>query len=164
MQETTKNFVRQQKQPTLDGNTVSAPAFGTWTLISGSGQIDDVNDPSTAVSNLTIGENIFVWTVYNGNCNPVEERTDTVSVFVFDSTLPVANAGEDQELCTPNTSTSLEGSDIVFPAQGTWTLISGGGDIVDANDPNTVVNNLPVGENIFEMDCRQRSLSEWNHY
>ncbi|MCH2197213.1 MAG: gliding motility-associated C-terminal domain-containing protein [Flavobacteriales bacterium] len=134
----------------LDGNAVNAPAEGTWTLISGSGQIDDPNDPNTSVSNLTIGENIFVWSVYNGNCSPIEDRTDTVSVFVFDSTLLVANAGDDQELCTPNTSTTLEGSEIIFPAQGTWTLISGGGDIINANDPNTAVDNLPVGENIFE--------------
>ena len=34
---------------------------------------------------------------------------------------PVANAGPDQELCEPNTSTTFAGSALIFPATGTWT-------------------------------------------
>ena len=134
----------------LDAQGVNTPAIGTWTLISGSGQIADANNPNTEVTNLTIGENIFVWTVYNGECLAVEDRTDTVSVFVFNELQPAADAGLDQELCTPNQSTSLEGNNAIFPAIGTWTLVSGAGDIADPNNPTTTVSNLAVGENIFQ--------------
>jgi hypothetical protein len=60
-----------------------------------------------------------------------------------------ADAGADQDLCTPNTITSLEGSPVIFPAIGTWTLVSGTGTITDPNVPNTTVTDLGVGENVF---------------
>lgn len=44
---------------------------GEWSLISGSGQIGNVHSPSTAISNLSLGENIFQWTVSNGACEAV---------------------------------------------------------------------------------------------
>lgn len=134
----------------LNAQGVSSPAVGTWTLLSGSGQIADANDPNSEVTNLTIGENIFVWTIYNGNCLAVEDRTDTVSVFVFNEFQAVADAGVDQQLCTPNQMTTLAGNSPMFPAIGTWTLLSGQADISDPNNPSTTVSNLGVGENIFQ--------------
>jgi len=71
--------------------------------------------------------------VSNGPCaNPL--TTDTVSIFLFDANNPVADAGPDQELCTPTTSTTLAGSSVTFPAQGTWTVVQGTGVFADAND------------------------------
>jgi hypothetical protein len=47
---------------TLQGNT---PQYGNglWTIISGSGDITDPTSPSTTVTNLTSGENIFQWAI-----------------------------------------------------------------------------------------------------
>ncbi|MBK6542538.1 MAG: gliding motility-associated C-terminal domain-containing protein [Flavobacteriales bacterium] len=133
----------------MAGSNLITPATGTWTLISGQGTIADANSPTTAISNLAIGENVFEWTVSNGPCaNPL--TTDQVSIFVFDENNPVANAGPDQEICTPIVNATLAGSAITFPAQGTWTLVSGQGTIADPNDPATTVSDLAVGENIFE--------------
>ncbi len=133
----------------LAGNTPTFPASGTWTLAGGTGIIADANDPNTAVSGLTVGENIFVWTVSNGPCaNGI--TTDQVSIFVFDDLNPVADAGPDQELCTPNTSTTLAGSNATFPAQGTWTVLQGTGIFSDPNDPNATVSALTIGENILQ--------------
>jgi len=42
------------------------PETGTWSLISGSGIILDINDPNTTIIELGIGENIFGWTVDYG--------------------------------------------------------------------------------------------------
>jgi gliding motility-associated-like protein len=134
---------------TLQGSSVIFPAQGTWTLVSGSGVFADVNDPLSGVSGLTVGANVFAWTVDNGPC-PNGLTTDEVTIFLFDENNPGANAGADQELCTPNTGTVLQGSSLIFPAQGTWTLVSGSGIIADVNDPNTAVTGLVVGENIFE--------------
>ncbi|MBK8339840.1 MAG: hypothetical protein IPK99_07495 [Flavobacteriales bacterium] len=133
----------------MAGSNLITPATGTWTLISGQGTIADASSPTSAITNLAIGENVFEWTVSNGPCaNPL--TTDQVSIFVFDEFNPIANAGPDQEICTPVVNATLAGSAITFPAQGTWTLVSGQGTIADPNDPATTVSNLAVGENIFE--------------
>ncbi len=133
---------------TLAGSGYVFPATGQWTLISGSGTITDPASPTTTVTNLGVGENIFLWTIDNGPCTG-GPTTDQVSIFLFDASSPAADAGPDQELCTPNTSTTLAGSDVIFPSSGTWTLLSGSGTIVDPNDPNTAVTGLGAGENIF---------------
>ena len=101
------------------------------------------------MSGLVVGENIFQWTVDNGPCaNGL--TTDQVSITVFDENTAGANAGPDQELCTPTSTTNLQGSAVAGPSTGSWTLISGTGTIADPNDPNTLVSGLSVGENIFE--------------
>lgn len=134
---------------TMAASPAPAPALGTWTLVNGGGDIADVNDPNTTITNLPVGENQFRWSVSNGAC-PVNPPNDVVSIFVYDEHNPIANAGPDQELCTPNTSTVFAGSSVTFPAQGTWTLVSGSGVIADINSPTSGVSNLAVGENVFE--------------
>ncbi|MCL4283143.1 MAG: gliding motility-associated C-terminal domain-containing protein [Flavobacteriales bacterium] len=130
------------------GSSVTFPAQGTWTLVSGSGTIADIHDPASAVSGLAVGENIFEWTVVNGPCAaPV--TTDRVSIFVYDQANADADAGADQQLCTPAESTTLAGNAPTFPATGTWTLVSGTGTITDPGNPATTVTGLAVGENIF---------------
>lgn len=134
---------------TLQGSSVIFPAQGTWTLVSGTGTIADTHDPASGVSGLSVGANVFAWTVDNGPCaNGI--TTDEVTIFLFDANNPGANAGADQELCTPASTADLAGSSIIFPAQGTWTLVSGSGVIADANDPNSAVSGLAIGENIFQ--------------
>ncbi|MBX2973363.1 MAG: hypothetical protein KF797_09685, partial [Flavobacteriales bacterium] len=133
---------------TLEGSSVTFPAVGTWVRVSGQGTITNPNDPRTTVTDLGVGENVFRWTVDNGPCESAP-TTDEVSIFLFDLNSPTADAGPDQELCTPTTTTTLAGSSVTFPAQGTWTRVGGEGQITDPNDPNTTVTDLAIGENIF---------------
>jgi len=57
-----KNSLKMNADPPTAGT-------GTWTLISGSGEIEDKNDPNTFVYNLEKEtDNSFRWTVTNGNC------------------------------------------------------------------------------------------------
>jgi gliding motility-associated-like protein len=133
---------------TMQGSAVTVPALGTWTLVSGGGTITDPNDPNTSITGLPVGVNVFAWTVQNGPCADAL-TTDQVSIIVFDESNPVADAGADQELCTPNTITTLTGSALIFPATGTWTLVSGQGTISSPNASTTTVTDLGVGENIF---------------
>ncbi|MGI6306439.1 MAG: gliding motility-associated C-terminal domain-containing protein [Bacteroidales bacterium] len=69
------------------------PAIGTgiWELVTGTGDIFDPAAPSTHVSGLSVGENVFSWTVTNGACDPV---TDLMVVRVNNLTIPT--------LITPN--------------------------------------------------------------
>jgi gliding motility-associated-like protein len=51
---------------------------GEWSLISGSGNISDINSPTTRISELSIGENIFMWKVWKDNCEGSTEVKITV--------------------------------------------------------------------------------------
>ncbi|MBL7985139.1 MAG: gliding motility-associated C-terminal domain-containing protein, partial [Flavobacteriales bacterium] len=125
------------------------PGEGTWALISGTGDISDVNDPTATVTGLTIGLNTFEWVVYNGQCGFGPPTRDTLTIAVFDSTAAPAAAGPDQELCTPNTSTTMAGNAATFPGTGAWSVIAGSATIANASDPNTTISDIAVGENIL---------------
>lgn len=144
-----QNLCTPQTTATMAASAAPAPAQGTWELVSGGGVITNLHDPLTTITNLPVGENVFRWTVTNGAC-PVDPPSDLVSIFIFDAGNPVADTGPDQELCTPNAVTLLAGSSVIFPAQGTWTLVSGSGTLADSHAPNTAVSGLGVGENIFQ--------------
>jgi len=64
---------------------------GTWSVVTGSGSFESETDTLTNVTGLSIGDNIFLWTVTNGVCKPV---TDEVLVRVNDLLIPT--------LITPN--------------------------------------------------------------
>src|SRR5690606_13059815 len=58
-----------------------------------------------------------------------------------------ANAGPDQQLCAPTTSTILAGNTAVFPASGQWTVVNGSGTFANAASPTTAVSGLGIGVN-----------------
>jgi gliding motility-associated-like protein len=58
---------------------------GTWTILSGTGDFDDENNPVAHVSDLSLEENILIWTVDNGAC-PVS--MDTVNIIIHDLVIP----------------------------------------------------------------------------
>jgi gliding motility-associated-like protein len=64
---------------------------GLWSLITGSGKFEDSTNAQTAVTDLSLGKNKFVWRVTNHVC-PVS--TDTVVINVHDKSAPT--------LITPN--------------------------------------------------------------
>jgi gliding motility-associated-like protein len=57
----------------LAGNV---PEFGTgqWSLIRGSGQFGDENDPGTEVTGLSLGENEFSWIISSWVCEDVSDN------------------------------------------------------------------------------------------
>ena len=60
------------------------------------GTIADPGSPTSAISGLGVGNNVFRWTITNGPCaNPV--TFDQVTIQVFDQNVPTANAGPDQD-------------------------------------------------------------------
>ena len=95
----------------LFGTTLNAeiPEIGSglWSIVSGTGAIFNSGAPSTPVSGLSVGENIFNWTVTNGACDPV---TDEIVVRVNNLTIPT--------LITPNE----DGRNDWFELRGLETL------------------------------------------
>ncbi|MBK7946547.1 MAG: hypothetical protein IPJ85_15180 [Flavobacteriales bacterium] len=130
----------------LVANDPVFPAVGTWTSLSGTGTIADPNDPNTAVFNLGVGQHDFLWTIDNGPCG---SSSDQISVFIYDGDQAAANAGPDQQLCTPTTSSTLAGNSVTFPGTGQWSVIAGTGAFADASNPNTGVSGLSIGTNTF---------------
>jgi hypothetical protein len=44
---------------------------------------------------------------------------------VFNSGFPPSNAGPDQELCSPLSTTTMDADGAISPGEGTWLQISG---------------------------------------
>jgi gliding motility-associated-like protein len=93
------------------GATLDAkiPEIGTgiWALVSGTGDLFNAADWSTAVSGLSTGDNVFSWAVTNGACDPV---SDEVTIKVNDLRIPT--------LITPND----DGNNDRFELHGIETL------------------------------------------
>src|SRR5690606_28125297 len=117
---------------------------GVWTVISGGGTISDDSDYNTGVTGLSIGTNVFRWTISNGEC---ADSFDEVTITV-DEAPSTASAGDDQTICVDPGTATLDGND---PAVGTglWTLISGSGTISDPTAFHSDVTGLATGTNTF---------------
>src|SRR5690606_37013354 len=111
--------------------------------------------PNATVTVPVPGTYAFVWTVGDAGCSD----TDTVVVPFKAPTLPgLVDAGQDQELDVRNT-TQLNGS-VGAGADGTWSLIQGGGNSLSPSDTGSWVTDLAMGTNILMLtasigDCAQ---------
>jgi gliding motility-associated-like protein len=63
---------------------LSSSETGEWYLVSGSGKISNINSPTTSITELSVGENIFLWKVRSGNCEAGAE----VKITVYDLFIP----------------------------------------------------------------------------
>jgi PKD repeat protein len=134
-------------QTQLRGSNPSG-GVGTWGIKGGSGSAHfaNPNDPLTKVTNLDRGDNVLTWTITNGNCSHTDE------VVITNNMPTIANAGEDQMLCDPETV--LQGNlDVV--GQGRWTIRSGSATLHSDTyadpyeDPSARVTGLSFGDNIL---------------
>ena len=67
--------------------SLSAGETGEWSLVSGSGKIVDKNSPVTMITDLSAGENKFLWKVQNNNCESFAEVIVTVHNLVIPSVI-----------------------------------------------------------------------------
>ena len=135
----------------LSANTPTV-GVGSWTLVSGSGDIDDINDPNTIITSLGVGVNIFRWTISNGSCTA---STDDITITRQDAPT-TANAGVDQTVCSTSTTLSANTSTV---GTGQWTVVSGTGSFSDINSPTSTVSNLSAGTNIFRWTISNGSCT-----
>jgi gliding motility-associated-like protein len=57
----------------------STSGTGEWSLVSGSGKLEDPHSPTTRVSELGTGDNLFLWSVRNEHCEASSETRITVN-------------------------------------------------------------------------------------
>ena len=128
---------------------------GFWFITSGSGTILDPTSPNTSLSGLNPGLNTLIWSVSNGTCNA---SSDTLNI-VVDQNPITANAGLDQQICG---ATSALSASAITAGTGTWTLISGAGNILLPNEPIAAVTNIGVGANVFRWSVVNGTCSSFD--
>jgi hypothetical protein len=126
---------------TLAGNTPTV-GTGTWTKISGSGNITTPPSPSSGITGLTAGTSTFRWTISNGACASSFDEVD-----IANGSVPTVDAGPDQELC--NTSTGTLAGNTPSAGSGAWSVITGGATVDNPTDENSTVSSLSTGVNTF---------------
>ena len=107
-------------------------------MISGSATISSPTDPTSAISNLSAGDNILRWTIVNGACTAF----DQVSV-VRNLPPSVSVAGSDQEVCEGE-AVALN-ANIPISGIGIWTIDSGQATISDSSSNAATLSGLTAG-------------------
>ncbi len=117
----------------------SAPAFGTptWNKLSGQGIIGASNSPTSPLTGIGQGENVFMWSVTSAGCT----SRDTVKIY---NRRVYVDAGIDQIVCS---FTSTVNANVPSIGTGSWSIITGGGSFSDMTNPKASVINLARGTN-----------------
>jgi hypothetical protein len=124
-----------------------------WELFSGVASIANPDSNVTAITDIELGEHVFVWTVSNGFCT----SSDTVVVTRFEQ--PIVNAGTDTSICARDLP-------IVLPitVQGasawTWNLIAGTGSVDDPNSTSPEFSGLSKTLNTFVLSAANGLCSD----
>ncbi len=127
---------------TLAGSAVTS-GTGAWSLVSGTGTITNPSSPTSGLTGLGIGNDVFAWTISNAPC-PVSTSQVTITV---GAPTTVSNAGPNQTVCG---TTATLGGNIALVGTGTWSLISGSGTITNPSSPTSGVTGLGAGANVFQ--------------
>ena len=129
---------------TMAGN-IPTVGTGVWSLVLGSGTITTPNSGTTTVTNLGLGQNMFLWTISNGVCSQ-----SASSVILTINPLPsAAVATSNTVVCISSPTTPIFGN-IPAVGTGTWSVASGSGTITAPNSQTTTATNLGLGINILQ--------------
>ena len=64
---------------TMMNAVLAGSESGEWSVISGSGHINDIHSPTAVVTELSVGENVLLWKVKIGNCRDSAKVKITVN-------------------------------------------------------------------------------------
>jgi gliding motility-associated-like protein len=116
---------------------------GEWSVITGTGTLNNQFATSTGANNLVFGLNQFVWTVSTSACG---FTADTLSVVVYQLPFP-AVAQSDLILCN-NDGINIS-ANTPNVGQGLWYSVDPGVQFLNAESPNTLASNLQAGDNLL---------------
>jgi hypothetical protein len=146
-------FVEQPPQPAQAGDdqticddstqlAATPAAGGLWSVISGTGTLANASLANSAVTGLSVGTNVFRWTIPGGAC---ASAFDEVSINV-DAAPSAAIAGADQTVCA---TTATLAANTPGTGTGAWSVVSGTAVFSNASQPNSGVSGLAVGANVL---------------
>ncbi len=119
-------------------------SMGQWTVANGPSSLvfNDPNSNITSATGFVPGTYTLAWTLSTADCGIFS--ADEINITISEQPAEIADAGNDAVIC---------GSEVTLSAtppsqgQGVWTSTSGV--ILDPTNPNTIVNNLPLGNHTF---------------
>jgi hypothetical protein len=131
---------------TYNANYINNPITSTLTCYACSDVIMNTNISACQSyfvgGALQVSSGIYYDTLAaTGGCDSIIVTNLTIS-----QNPSIANAGSNQNIC--NNASSIN-ANTATTGTGMWSVISGGGTIVDINDPTTGVNNLSTGNNVL---------------
>lgn len=123
---------------------------GYWFLSQGNATIVNPTEPNTLVTGLLLGENAFQWVVING----LGATTDFVSVWGYDETAPIANAGPDQVISIQQAPlANLSANPYQAPCACVWTIVLGTGTLGPPTGSNSFVAFSTPGPITLQWTC-----------
>ncbi len=127
--------------------TAPSAGAGIWTVNNGSGNFSNINQQNAQLSNIGIGNNIYVWTVTNGVC-PVSSGEVTI---IRDALPDAAIAGNDLTLEIPLCQLSANTPTL---GVGFWSIVEGSALFASVSQPSTNVTEISTGNNIFRWSVK----------
>ncbi|MFN8258332.1 MAG: T9SS type A sorting domain-containing protein [Bacteroidales bacterium] len=143
-------FVCNQTSLVLSGTPPSAGQSGNWTVAGGTGIFSNSTLYNSTVSGITKGINTYNWTVTDGTCS------SSAFVTITNNTPDSARVGNDQTICSPGTTINAIS---VTNGVGSWSTVSGGGNIQFPNQYNTAVTSIPLGLNTYRWTVTKNGCS-----
>lgn len=131
----------------LGGNTPSN-GTGSWSIVSGSVQFENINTPNTKVRNISRGVNILAWVIDKDGCQSSSQMTIT------NNQPSTPFAGYDRDLCGDSIRLFADPPSI---GTGYWTLVSGDANILDPSNNETRVVNIEFGTNTFRWTVTNKN-------
>jgi len=129
-----------QSEIHLLGTIPTIGQTGVWSVIDGNGSFSNASLYYADVTSIKQGINTYNWTLTDSKCS------NSSQVTITNNTPDIAKAGLDQIVCTNSTDIK---ADEVNNGIGSWSKITGGGNIQDPNSNNTSVNAIPIGLNTY---------------
>ncbi len=139
---------------TLAGNTATV-GTGVWTLISGTGTITTPSSPTSGVTGLAIGANVFQWTITNPPCTASSSqvtitRTNssvpTPTITQAGATLSSSAATGNQWYWNGNLITGATGQTFTPTVNGTYTVIVTVSGCTSAVSNTITMSNVGISE------------------
>ncbi len=138
----------------MSGSAVPTGGTGIWTKVNGGAIIADETDPTTSVSNITQGDNVFNWTVTTAmGCSVTDE------VVIRNNELNVTARTIQTFIC--DGETQLQGTNIPDGCTGLWTVQDGYGIFEDAQVANTMLTDLQQGTSTLRWTITQNGCESY---
>ncbi|MDF1548270.1 MAG: T9SS type A sorting domain-containing protein, partial [Bacteroidales bacterium] len=114
-------------------------ANGTWYIHTGNASFSDIHSHTATANNIGFGLNVLRWTVVSNGCSAYDDVQIIYNV-------AESHAGDDNISC--NNYVTLN-ADQPLMGTGIWSIAKGGGSFQNNALYNTLVTNIPRGENIY---------------
>ncbi|MEO6549379.1 MAG: MBG domain-containing protein, partial [Ferruginibacter sp.] len=112
----------------LAGNVPSVGS-GLWSVTSGTGSFSSVTNATPTVSGMTVGGNIYRWTITNGTCSNYSEVTITNNKSPLITTQPTAPIATCSGTGTQTMSVVASGTGLTYSWRKAGTAVVNGGAI-----------------------------------